>query len=263
MIPGKIALPALIVATALLLMASSALAQGDTFDSSTTSTGIVVADKAVTLSAKISGRIATVNVEEGDRVEAGAVLVDIEDAQERANLAAAQALLRQEQVRMEHNQRLDARFSQLLEQNSVSQDRADEARFNFEIAQAAVERARAEVRRSEVMLAETKILAPFPGVITMKDAEAGKVTSPGEPLLRLEDQRTLKFRTRVNERDIAGFSPGQELVVIIDALGDLTLAGPISKIIPSGDESTHDFTIEITLPPQDRLYPGMFGRVEY
>ena len=76
----------------------------------------------------------------------------------------------------------------------------------------------------------------------------------GEALLELEDQSTLKFRTRVKERDIAHIEIGQEMTVTIDALDDLRLAGTVSTIIPSGDISTHEFTVEATLPPQDRLY---------
>jgi RND family efflux transporter MFP subunit len=223
----------------------------------------VVADRQVTLAAKIVGRIVAVNVEEGDAVQAGDLLVDIDDAQYRADLSSARAVLSQEQVRLDHMQRLDGRFRSLYEQKSVSQDKADEARFNFEVAQAAVLRAEAELEKIEVLLAETKIRAPFSGVIIRKDSEIGKVTAPGESLLTIEDQGKLKFRTRVSEQDISNIDPGQEITVIIDALDDLRLTGTVSKIIPSGDPSTHEFTIEATLPPQQKLYPGMFGKAEF
>jgi RND family efflux transporter MFP subunit len=189
--------------------------------------------------------------------------VDIDDAQYRADLSSARALLSQEKVRLEYMKRLDERFRSLYQQKSVSQDKADEARFNFEVAQAAVQRAQAELEKIRVLLAETKIKAPFSGVITRKYSEIGKVTAPGEPLLTLEDQGKLKFRTRISEQDISVIELGQEIAVIIDALDDLRLTGSISRIIPSGDLSTHEFTIEATLPAQENLYPGMFGKAEF
>jgi len=248
------------VAFSLSLIACVSVAQDRSIS---TSTGVVVANRQVTLAARIVGRIVAVNVEEGDVVEAGDLLVDINDAQYRADLSSAEALLVQEQVRLEHMKRLDQRFSALYEQKSVSQDKADEARFNFEVAQATVQRAESELQKIRVLLAETKIRAPFPGIIIGKSSEIGKVTAPGEPLLTIEDQSKLKFRMRVSEQDVSAIELGQKITVIIDALNDLHLTGTVSKVIPSGELPTHEFTIEATLPAQEKLYPGMFGRAKF
>jgi multidrug efflux system membrane fusion protein len=253
--PSYFALTSIVL---LAIFASASQAQ-----SSRTSTGVVMADRSVTLAAKLVGRIAAVNVEEGQTVAAGDVLVDIEDAQFRAELSSARAVLSQEQVKLEYMKKLDERFSSLYEQKSVSLDKADEAKFDYEVAGASVDRARAEVLKIEVLLAETKIKAPFSGVVIEKLAEIGKVTASGEPLIRLEDQSTLKFRTRVNEQDIAYVEQGQEMTITIDALNDLRLVGTVVRIVPSGDVSTHEFTVEATIPHQDKLYPGMFGKAEF
>jgi RND family efflux transporter MFP subunit len=257
MMKSKPILISLTFALCYLLNAATATAQVNR-----TSTGVVMADRSVTLAAKIVGRIATVGVEEGHTVAAGQVLVDIDDAQLKAELASARAVLAQEQVRMDHTGKLDERYRSLYEQNSISLDRADEATFNYEVARTGVDRARADVATIEAALAETKITAPFAGVITSRTAEPGQVTSTGQPLLVLEDQATLIFRTRISETDIVHVELGQALPITIDALGELVLNGTISKIIPSGDISTHEFTVEATLPPQDKLLPGMFGKAD-
>jgi multidrug resistance efflux pump len=113
------------------------------------------------------------------------------------------------------------------------------------------------------MLDETKIRAPFSGVIIRKNIESGDVTAPGEPLLILEDHGILKFRTSVKEQEVARIDKGQNITVTIDALDDLALQATVTKIIPSGDLSTHEFIVEATLPQQDKLYPGMFGKAEF
>jgi RND family efflux transporter MFP subunit len=228
-----------------------------------TSTGVVVPDRSVTLAAKIVGRVSAVNADEGDRVDAGEVLVDIADAELRANLAAVQARLRMEEFNWAHQEKLAERIRNLREQGTVSAENLDDANFKVDAAEQTVAGAKAEVARARAMLDESKIRAPFSGVIIRKNVEIGAVTAPGEPLLVLEDHGTLKFRTSVKEQDIARVDNGQTITVTIDALDDLVLEAVVTKIIPSGDLSTHEFVVEAILPKRDELYPGMFGKAEF
>jgi RND family efflux transporter MFP subunit len=228
-----------------------------------TSTGVVVPDRTVTLAAKIVGRVVAVNVDEGDRVEMGDVMVDIGDAELRANLSSAEARLRIEELNWAHLEKLAERVRSLRQQATVSAENLDDANFKVAAAEQAVASARAEVARARAMLDETKIRAPFDGVIIRKDIETGDVTSPGEPLLVLENHAVLLFRTSVKEQDIPRIEKGQMITVTIDALDDLALDATITKIVPSGDLSTHEFLVEATLPAQDKLYPGMFGKAEF
>ncbi len=245
------------------MLCSASLAQDRVALPPPTSTGVVVPDRSVTLAAKIVGRVKAVNAEEGDAVDAGAVLIDIADAELRANLAAAQARLRMEELNWAHQEKLAARVRSLREQATVSAENLDDANFKVETGEQLVASAKAEVARAKAMLDETKIRAPFRGVVIRKDVETGDVTSPGEPLLILEDHSTLKFRTSVKEQDVARIEKGQFITVTIDALDDVTLEAVVTKIIPSGDPSTHEFVVEAALPPKARLYPGMFGKAEF
>ncbi len=253
----------IVASSILILIFGIAVAQQSVDLPPPTSTGVVVPDRTVTLAAKIVGRVVAVNAEEGDRVEMGNVMVDIGDAELRANLSAAEARLRMEELNWAHQEKLAARIRSLREQATVSAENLDDANFKVAAAEQAVASAKAEVARARAMLDETKIRAPFDGVIIRKNIETGDVTSPGEPLLVLEDHSTLRFRTRVKEQDIARIEKGQTITVTIDALDDLALDATISKIVPSGDPSTHEFLVEAALPAQDKLYPGMFGKAEF
>jgi RND family efflux transporter MFP subunit len=251
------------IGSILILICGIAVAQQPVSLSQPSSTGVVVPGRTATLAAKIVGRVVAVNVDEGDRVGAGDVLVDIGDAELRANLAAAEARLRIEEINRAHQEKLAGRVRSLREQATVSAENLDDANFKVEAAEQAAAHARAEVARARAMLDETKIHAPFDGVVIRKDIEAGDVTSPGEPLLVLEDHTTLRFRMGVKEKDIPRIEQGQTITVTIDALDDLSLEATITKIVPSGDLSTHEFLVEATLPAQDKLYPGMFGKAEF
>lgn len=240
-----------------------AIAQDRINQLSPSSTGVVLPNRNVTLATKIVGRVSVVNVEEGDLVAAGDVLIDIEDAELRANLAAAGARLRMEEISWAHQEKLAERIRNLREQGTVSAENLDDANYKVDAAKQAVANAQAEVARARAMLAESKILAPFAGVIIHKNVESGAVTAPGEPLLVLEDHSTLKFRTSVKEQSIAGVEMGQIVTVTIDALDHLRLAATVTIIVPSGDLSTHEFVVEAALPQHDRLFPGMFGKAEF
>lgn len=253
------------LATILVLFLASAacIAQERMVPPPPTSTGVVVPDRSVTLAAKIVGRVKTVSVEEGDRVDAGDVLVDIADAELRANLAAAEARVRMEELNWSHQKKLAERVRSLRVQGTVSEENLDDANYKVDAGEQMVTSARAEAARAKAMLDETKIRAPFAGVIIRKNVESGGVTAPGEPLLVLEDHSTLKFRTSVQEQDIARIDRGQKITVTIDALDDFVFEATVTKIIPSGNLSTHEFIVEAALPKQDKLYPGMFGKAEF
>lgn len=253
----------LVISTLVFLVCTVSYAQDPSDQFRATSTGVVMAARSVTLSAKIVGRVSSVSAEEGDRVDGGEILVDIEDAELRANLAAAQARLRMEELNRAHQEKLAERIRNLREQGTVSAENFDDANFKVDVAEQSVASAKAEIARARAMLAETKIRAPFAGVIIRRDVEPGDVTAPGEPLLVLEDHGILKLRTSVKEQDIARIETGQTVTVTIDALDSLALTATVTKIIPSGNLSTHEFVVEATLPAHDDVYPGMFGKAAF
>ena len=253
----------LILSVLLVLSCSPTIAQNPVMHTAPSSTGVVMPNRSVTLAAKIVGRVSTVNVEEGSTVAAGDLLIDIADAELRANLAAAQARLRMDEISRSHQEKLAERIRNLRKQGTVSAENLDDANYKVDAAEQAVASAKAEVARARAMLAESKILAPFAGVIIHKNVERGAITAPGAPLLVLEDHGTLKFRTSVKEQDITGIDMGQSVTITIDALDHLPLAATITKIVPSGDLSTHEFVVEAVLPQQDKLHPGMFGKAEF
>ena len=220
-------------------------------------------NREVILAAKIVGRVEVVKVDEGDLVEAGDILIDIEDAELRAELAVAEARLKREELNRAHMKKLAERVQNLYDKNAASAENLDAATFRYAATEELVASAGAAVKKALAQLSETKIRAPFSGIIIEKRTEPGDVTSPGEPLLKLEDHGQLKFRTSVQEQDIPLISKGQKISITIDALNDLELEATVTKIIPSGDTSTHEFIVEAALPAQDGLYPGMFGKATF
>jgi membrane fusion protein (multidrug efflux system) len=227
------------------------------------STGVVMPERSVALAAKIMGRIDAVHFDEGDTVGVNDLLISLDNAELRAELAHAQAALGLAQAELEHARKEEARIRKLYRSKSLSRDEFDDAALEHTAAGERLKMAEATLAQTQARLDETLIKAPFAGVITRKEAELGQLTRPGATLLVLEDHKQLKLRTRVKEQDIPYISPGQSVSVTIDALDGLKLEGKVSKIIPSGDVTTHAFVVEAVLPSREKLYPGMFGKADF
>ncbi len=249
---------------AVILMSSGAEATSQTgfMESKAISTGIVVPNRSVKISAKTTGRIETVSFDEGEAVKHGEILLTMDDAELQADLAHAKASSSLARVELAHARRTYRRFQQLGNTKTISQDQLDEARYGFQAAAERLGIANAEEAKVAALLKESQLFAPFDAVVTERSAEVGQLTTPGEHLFVLEDQSQLKFRTRVKEHDVPNIKRGQEVIVSVDALNNMRLEGKVIKIIPSGNVS-HTFVVEATLPVVKGLYPGMFGKAEF
>jgi RND family efflux transporter MFP subunit len=230
------------------------------------SSGVVIPNRIVTLSAKIIGRVTQSTYQEGQTVRQGETLVVMDDTELRADLAYAQAFLTLEKIKLEYRKLSESRMTQLSVAHSVSDEQIEKVKFDYALAKENVRAAEAQVAKIKAILKETTLVAPFDAVITFKQAEVGQLTQPGERMFVLEDHSQYKFRMKVSEQDIATLAIGQTVQVVIDALGHLALSASIDKIIPSGD-AKHTFVVEVALPTDPelkngfRLLPGMFGKV--
>ncbi|MDJ0779326.1 MAG: efflux RND transporter periplasmic adaptor subunit [Gammaproteobacteria bacterium] len=245
----------LVLAAALLSISTTVGAESGT----RIVTGDVIANRSVTLATRIMGRITRINASEGDRIEDGAVLVELDDTEYQARLKIALAARERANAELAHRERTRQRLQKLAANDNVSREAIDEAIYALEVAAANVKAAQAEIESIESTLAETRIRAPFDAVVIEKFAETGLVTQPGQALYAIEDQSRLKFRARVKERDLVHIEIDDTARVEITALGGEPLQARVIKVIPSGDER-HTFLIELALPARPGLYPGMFGK---
>ncbi len=225
-------------------------------------TGDVIANRSVTLATRIMGRITKINATEGDRVESGQVIVEIDDTEYQARLKVALAARERAEAELAHRERTRKRLQTLAEDNNVSREAIDEAIYALEVAAANLKAAQAEIESIRSTLAETRIRAPFDAVVIDKFAETGLVTQPGQALYEIQDQSRLKFRARIKERDLAHIKVNDTAKITITALGDEPVEASVIKVIPNGDDR-HTFLIELSLPRRPGLYPGRFGKAVF
>jgi len=213
-----------------------------------TAVGSLRSDESVTLRPEVSGRITVIQFQEGQRVQKGDVLVRLDQAvnmaevqQTRANLALAKS---------KYERAID-----LSSRNFISGQARDEAKNNFEVAQAAANLA-------EARFAKTEIKAPFSGIIGLRVVSVGDYVREGADLVNLEAIDPIKVDFRVPETFIAQVKVGQELDLTLDALPGRTYRGRVIALNPLLDTAGRALVIRAQVRNQDTtLRPGMFARV--
>ena len=244
----------------------------------------------VLVKSEVSGVVRHVRIEEGDRVERGQVLfeLDRERLEDRVNAlraglhvkrAAAQydlvgrASLELDQARREHE-----RVSKLHERGVTSEREFDDSLHRVRLAQVGVTDAKAEkaareaavleaehmLRQAEKDLERALIRAPIDGLVVERSVDIGAVvadvTAAGATLLAVvvDDQR-IRLVAEVDENDIAPVRVGQTAEVTVDAFPGETFVATVRKVSSSGtvDHNVSNFEIEIELPADERIRVGM------
>jgi membrane fusion protein (multidrug efflux system) len=211
-------------------------------------TGTLQSVESVTVQSEIAGRIVRIDFEQGQRVAAGTVLVELDPVSLRAELEQAEAAL----VVAQQNH---DRAQQLARQGAGTQRARDEAVAQLRTATAAVEVARARLEKATIR-------APFAGTLGLRNISVGRYVNPGETLARLENLDRLNLDFRISERHLNRIATGQSVSVRVDAVPDRQFLARIVAIDPVVDVNGRAAMIRAVVDNPDRLLrPGLFARV--
>lgn len=212
----------------------------------------VEAENVVTIASRMSGLIIEMNAREGDRVSPGDILLRFDIAEQEAELERARAEL--ELATAVYN-----RNRTLFEREAVSSAEYEEARANKRISESEVTLLDTRVRFGTVRASGDNDV-----VVLRRYVERGDAVSANEPLFRVADLSRLVVRVGIPERDVVALYEGQQTELKIDAFPDQSFRGTIQRIYPSSDENSRLFTVEITLPAEQKdqvIRPGYLARV--
>lgn len=207
--------------------------------------GTVRAVLHATLEAKVSGRISKLPVKLGDRVRRGELIANLEVAEVEAKLAQAEAVY--EQARADRD-----RYEALLAKSAVTQQKYEQVAAQFQVAAA-------NVREARSILDYARVRAPFDGVITQRMADVGDLSTPGRPLVRIEDPSRHRLEVSVSEALSRFVGVGSTIPVEISAIGE-RFDATVAEIAPSADPNSRTLLVKLDLPQQDGLKSGQFGR---
>jgi RND family efflux transporter MFP subunit len=215
-------------------------------DAVVTAVGALNSKNVSVLSSKIMGTVTSLNVHEGDYVTRGMLLAKIESGEISAQLYQAQAAYNN--ARLQYD-----RIKGLYDAQASTQMEMDQATLGLGTAEAGLKAARA-------MESYTTITAPISGQIVEKKINLGEMAMPGQPLLRIEDNRNLRLEVTVKEQDIRYISSGKSVRVAIDAMPGKEIKGTVAQVVPASDVRTHSFVVKVDVPAEKGLITGMYGR---
>ncbi len=211
--------------------------------------GTAGANEAVEITSKSSNIVTAVRFRDGQRVQRGAVLVELDSAQARADLAAADAALTE-------STSLFNRSRELLSTQAVSKSQFDqiEATKKANAARVAAARARLE---------DTVIRAPFSGRVGLRRISVGSLINPGAVITTLDDTSVMKVDFAVPENFLSQLREGLSLTADSTAYPGRRFTGRISSVDSRIDPVSRSVTVRAEVPnPEALLKPGMFLNVE-
>jgi len=249
-------------------------------------TGYVVARRMATVSAKITGKVRDVRIEEGQHVEAGQIMATLDpiDADAQRALAASQVDAATSQIGSVQAQLHEAeanvrRLDGLVKQQLVSKAQYDQAvaerdalRAQRSTAQRNAQVAGRGLRIADQGVDNTIVRAPFAGVVIAKAAQPGEIVSPlsaGGGFTRtgigtIVDMDSLEVEVEVGEAFIGRVQPKMPVETTLNAYPDWKIPGDVIAIIPAADRGKATVKVRVSLKQKDaRIVPDMGVRVSF
>jgi HlyD family secretion protein len=252
--------------------------------------GKIEAKTQVKVSADIMGKIVVLAVKEGDRVRKGQLMLQLDDTQYRAlheqakaMASAARSTLRQTEQSLRVTEANFKRQQALFAQKLLSDAEWDQANTAMEQSRSAAQNAREDVARTGAMVTaaadnvrKTRFVAPFDGVVSALNVEAGEnvitgtMNNPGTEILVVSDLSRMLVRADVDETDVVDMKLGHKAKITVDALPDTSFEGTVTEIgntakrsLTSAVEGQTNFEVKVVFDtdvPQVR--PGMTADVD-
>jgi len=251
-----------------------AVAEGADEPVTVEATGSFEADEASDVAPDTSGRVIATPVDTGAYVEAGSVLIRIQDVnarlrldEARAALARAEANLKLAEARNELAQVTAERNARLLTTGLIPQTVADEARTQAETAAASVHVSRATLAEAQAQLAvaekaveDVVVKAPFSGYISQRRVSVGEYVQPSTAVVTLMRLDPLRLRLTIPAVQAGQLQSGQRVTATVDAFPDRVFSGRVTALSPAIAAESRSFVVEARVAnPQALLKPGMFA----
>lgn len=234
--------------------------------------GVVVAKEAVDVAAEVPGRLLSVAVRPGDRVEPGELLARLDTRQlsqdlamAEASLDAVQAEVRRTQSQLQeattrHERRAAAPDSFSREELAATEMEKDTAEAAAAAAQAREREQAARVRQLRESLAKTDVRAPFEGTVALRYLDPGATVAPGTPIVRLITSDELLVRFAAPPEEASKLAVGDPVEILLEPTGDRVL-GQVAQVAPEIDRASQMIFVEARLDEATRGGPVRSGLV--
>jgi len=211
-------------------------------------TAVLEANRDVTLTAEVGGKVLNKSKRMGDACRRGEALLRLDAEPYRIARAEAAAQLQQSRLRLEQSRRDLERTDKLARRSVVSGEALEQMGTAVATTQAAVARAQALLDRARRDLRQASVRCPFDGQVAATMVELGQLVTPQTPLARLVDLSRLKLEIKVAAPELARLRVGQQVSLHDPAQPDRRFAGEVSRLGVAADPATNTFPVEVLVP---------------
>jgi membrane fusion protein (multidrug efflux system) len=210
--------------------------------------GTVVANDFVELHPEVSGRITSLNVQEGRRVSKGTIIARINDADLRAQLQKTNAVLRVAQLSVN-------RLEKLLKVQGVNQ-------ADYDLAVSQVQSGQADAAYTQALIAKTVVRAPFTGILGLRQVSPGAYVTPTTIIATLQADNKLKVDFTLPETYNSLVRAGKVVTVNFGGNPPRRYPATVQALESQINQTTRNLTVRALLPAGAQVSPGTFARVQ-
>ena len=211
--------------------------------------GTLRANESVDLTTTITDTVTAIHFEDGQRVKAGDILVEMTNEEEHALLEAERSTINEARLQYE-------RLKPLVERGAASRSLLDQRRREYDTA-------RARFQAIESRLRDRLILAPFSGMVGLRNISVGALVEPGDLITTVDDDSVMKLDFAVPAIHLATLRKGLPIIARAPSYADRTFEGEVTGINSRIDRTTRSIIARAILPNPDRLLkPGSLMSVE-
>jgi RND family efflux transporter MFP subunit len=229
--------------------------------------GTIVADQEATLSPKITGRIETLYVREGDRVEKGRTVAVLERGELESRAGTLGQRVNTARLNLEHWESELAAYDFLYQQGAIPRQQYEQIKFNRDTAQSTLAEVQSQHAEALVNLGYATITSPISGVVQSVLAQDGDLAMPGKPIVKIINPTALKAQFKVIESDLARIGPGTKVLLTLPGAVSGPVETSVSKVLPALDPVARSATVEVRIPSDVvkslNLMPGMSAEASF
>ena len=219
--------------------------------------------QSATVRAEVGGAVLRTHAEAGERVKRGAMLATLDDIAVRDAFLSARSGVRSAESALELARRNAERARRLSEAGAIAERDLESAQLAQTNAEGTLADARARLASAGAQLADTRVRAPFDGVVSERQVDAGDVVQVGAALFTIVDPRRLRLEASVPAAQLGRLRVGTPVEFTVSGL-DRRVTGKIERVNPVVDPTTRQVRIYVAIPNSDQtLAAGLFaeGRV--
>lgn len=226
--------------------------------------GTLTPEREATIRSELTGPVVQTLIEQGQHVAEGQLLLRLDDTAIRDQVSSARSAVTTAQANLTVAQREQERNDALLKAGAIAERAVEQSRAQVTASQAQLSSAQAQLATAEKQLANTRITAPFTGIVSARSVSVGDVVSPGTALVTVVDPSTMRLEASVPAEALTSVRLGAPVDFVVTGYPNRHFTGRVTRINPIADPSTRQVRILASLPNSGgTLVGGLFadGRV--